>query len=94
MPQSTCATLWRATVLAFLFTTIVSRSQSLLQVRPHHTSRSTVTSVLPRVSYGETLLFSGYDSNKSSSRIEGPPHVETILFVECGFGNDSHGEYQ
>lgn len=34
-------------------------------------------------------------SSSSSSpwvRHEGDPHVETVLFVECGFGNDSHGQ--
>ncbi|KAG7346486.1 lin0512 family protein [Nitzschia inconspicua] len=25
-------------------------------------------------------------------RHEGDPHVETVLFVECGWGNDSHGQ--
>jgi uncharacterized protein (TIGR02058 family) len=25
-------------------------------------------------------------------REKGDPHVETVLFVECGFGNDSHGQ--
>jgi uncharacterized protein (TIGR02058 family) len=25
-------------------------------------------------------------------REEGDPHVATVLFVECGFGNDSHGQ--
>jgi uncharacterized protein (TIGR02058 family) len=25
-------------------------------------------------------------------RVEGDPHVETVLFVECGWGNDSHGQ--
>ena len=34
----------------------------------------------------------GYDAVEAGSRIEGDRHVETVLFVECGFGNDSHGE--
>jgi uncharacterized protein (TIGR02058 family) len=39
------------------------------------------------------------DTNTDSSspkgrwiREKGDPHVETVLFVECGFGNDSHGQ--
>jgi uncharacterized protein (TIGR02058 family) len=35
-----------------------------------------------------TLLSSG----SLPTRIEGDPHVENVLFVECGFGNDSHGQ--
>jgi len=35
----------------------------------------------------------GYDESNAASRIEGDPHVETVLFVECGFGNDSHGKF-
>ena len=31
--------------------------------------------------------------SEASSWIQGDPHVETVLFVECGFGNDSHGEF-
>mmetsp|Transcript_91 Transcript_91/g.218 ORF Transcript_91/g.218 Transcript_91/m.218 type:complete len:221 (-) Transcript_91:1842-2504(-) len=39
------------------------------------------------------MVSSGYDGSSSLiSRIEGDPHVETVLFVECGFGNDSHGQ--
>ena len=38
------------------------------------------------------MASSGYDSSKNWSRTEGPPHVENVLFVECGFGNDSHGQ--
>eukprot|EP00536_Pseudo-nitzschia_multiseries_P009865 jgi/Psemu1/201855/e_gw1.287.99.1 len=38
------------------------------------------------------MASSGYDNVDVGSRIEGDPHVETVLFVECGFGNDSHGQ--
>lgn len=31
-------------------------------------------------------------TTSSWTRIEGDPHVETVLFVECGWGNDSHGQ--
>ena len=38
-----------------------------------------------------------YDTSSSSgslpTRIKGDPHVENVLFVECGFGNDSHGKF-
>ena len=27
-----------------------------------------------------------------NSRFEGNPHVDNVLFIECGFGNDSHGQ--
>lgn len=27
-----------------------------------------------------------------SSDLEGSPHVDNVLFIECGFGNDSHGQ--
>jgi uncharacterized protein (TIGR02058 family) len=30
--------------------------------------------------------------NITWTRIEGDPHVQTVLFVECGWGNDSHGQ--
>ncbi len=85
------------TLLILLFATIVSRAQSLIQARSHQTSRLVGIPSLSRVSYVETSLdmaSTGYDLSKSSSRMEGPPHVETVLFVECGFGNDSHGEFQ
>jgi uncharacterized protein (TIGR02058 family) len=32
------------------------------------------------------------DENQLWTRIEGDPHVQTVLFVECGWGNDSHGQ--
>jgi hypothetical protein len=28
----------------------------------------------------------------SSNRCEGDSHVDNVLFIECGFGNDSHGQ--
>eukprot|EP00546_Thalassionema_frauenfeldii_P002544 CAMPEP_0178938164 /NCGR_PEP_ID=MMETSP0786-20121207/26179_1 /TAXON_ID=186022 /ORGANISM="Thalassionema frauenfeldii, Strain CCMP 1798" /LENGTH=133 /DNA_ID=CAMNT_0020616853 /DNA_START=292 /DNA_END=693 /DNA_ORIENTATION=- len=28
----------------------------------------------------------------SEDRCEGSPHVDKVLFIECGFGNDSHGQ--
>eukprot|EP00547_Thalassionema_nitzschioides_P012656 CAMPEP_0194259102 /NCGR_PEP_ID=MMETSP0158-20130606/42776_1 /TAXON_ID=33649 /ORGANISM="Thalassionema nitzschioides, Strain L26-B" /LENGTH=76 /DNA_ID=CAMNT_0038998757 /DNA_START=176 /DNA_END=403 /DNA_ORIENTATION=- len=31
-------------------------------------------------------------NNNNNNRFEGKPHVDTILFIECGFGNDSHGQ--
>ena len=30
--------------------------------------------------------------NGSSNRVIGEPHVENVLFIELGFGNDSHGQ--
>mmetsp|Transcript_277 Transcript_277/g.700 ORF Transcript_277/g.700 Transcript_277/m.700 type:complete len:216 (+) Transcript_277:233-880(+) len=38
------------------------------------------------------MASTGYDAIEAGSRIEGDRHVETVLFVECGFGNDSHGQ--
>mmetsp|Transcript_21775 Transcript_21775/g.53997 ORF Transcript_21775/g.53997 Transcript_21775/m.53997 type:complete len:203 (+) Transcript_21775:78-686(+) len=95
IPFSIRVPLRKITLLALLFATIVGRSQSLLQVHPHQTSRLVGASTLPHISCGQTLLgmaSTGYDLKKSSDRMEGPPHVETVLFVECGFGNDSHGQ--
>jgi uncharacterized protein (TIGR02058 family) len=31
-------------------------------------------------------------STSNSDRRIGEPHVENVLFIECGFGNDSHGQ--
>ena len=31
-------------------------------------------------------------SNGSGNRVIGEPHVENVLFIELGFGNDSHGQ--
>jgi hypothetical protein len=47
--------------------------------RPHH-SKTTTRS--PRLM--------SYSSN--TDRCLGEPHVENVLFIECGFGNDSHGQ--
>mmetsp|Transcript_4555 Transcript_4555/g.5272 ORF Transcript_4555/g.5272 Transcript_4555/m.5272 type:complete len:213 (-) Transcript_4555:203-841(-) len=37
-------------------------------------------------------MSSSEEVHDPTSRRLGPPHVETVLFVECGFGNDSHGQ--
>lgn len=95
MPSSTSLLLRRATVIAILLATILDRSHSLIQPGSHHTTKSVTTSSLLHRSDSKSLLnmaSSGYDSSKNWSRTEGPPHVENILFVECGFGNDSHGQ--
>lgn len=95
MPSSTSILLRRATVIAILLATIIDRSHSLIQPGSHHTTNTVTTSSVPQRSCSKSLLnmaSSGYDSSKNWSRTEGPPHVENILFVECGFGNDSHGQ--
>ena len=95
MPSSTSIILRRATVIAFLLVNIIDRSHSFLQVSSRHTANRFAVSSLPLKSCSETRLkmaSSGYDSSKKWSRAEGAPHVETVLFVECGFGNDSHGQ--
>jgi hypothetical protein len=100
MPSSTCFILRKATLLlALVLATVISCSQSLLQVRSYHPPTISIIDLyknrITRVSHCITSLgmtSKGYDSSKVSSRIEGDPHVENVLFVECGFGNDSHGE--
>jgi hypothetical protein len=100
MPSSTCFNLRKATLLlALVLVTIISCSQSLLQVCSYYPPRLSNIDLyknrIARVSHCETSLgmaSTDYDQSKASSRIEGDPHVENVLFVECGFGNDSHGE--
>lgn len=31
-------------------------------------------------------------ASSNTDRCLGEPHVENVLFIECGFGNDSHGQ--
>ena len=31
-------------------------------------------------------------SADTAAALVGEPHVENVLFIECGFGNDSHGQ--
>ena len=80
-------------------------SQSILQVYSFHhyqpafreslTFASTSTSTTTTT----TAINMGDDeSNETSSvshpaRMKGDPHVKNVLFIECGFGNDSHGKY-
>ncbi len=95
MPSSTSILLTRATVIAILLATIIDRSHSLIQAGSRHIANPVTASSLLQRSFRQiplNMASSGYDSSKNWSRTEGPPHVETILFVECGFGNDSHGQ--
>jgi len=86
-----------------LLATVISRGTSLL-----HTHSDIPRPALPSIesrkfnpykycdTYGTVLeMSSSSDSlGQTFSREEGDPHVETVLFVECGFGNDSHGAKQ
>ena len=89
-------------VLGIIFDT----SQSLLHEYWHHSKP--LHSSYQRLDWGDSKHFTflsnrletslgiasdGYDSVEAGSRVEGDPHVETVLFVECGFGNDSHGKF-
>ncbi len=56
----------------------------------NHRRLSGKTSSLLHLS-SSSVMEQSKDSNRWT-RLEGDPHVETILFVECGFGNDSHGQ--
>lgn len=88
-----------------LSTTIVILSTSLVhlvssfQPKSSHSSihrRRTLSgigksfSLLP-LSSSSSVMEQSKDSS-GWTRMEGDPHVETVLFVECGFGNDSHGQ--
>mmetsp|Transcript_21170 Transcript_21170/g.21578 ORF Transcript_21170/g.21578 Transcript_21170/m.21578 type:complete len:150 (+) Transcript_21170:24-473(+) len=91
----------KGTSLIPVLATVIS--QSILQVysyhhyqpastavRNYHTTTTTTTTT--------TAINMGDDeSNETSSvshptRIKGDPHVKNVLFIECGFGNDSHGQ--
>lgn len=90
-----------STTIVFLITCWVQvhRVSSFFQpIRSHSSSHSRhilpgggKSLFLPHLSSSTSYMM---DQSKDSSwtRIEGDPHVETILFVECGFGNDSHGQ--
>mmetsp|Transcript_34615 Transcript_34615/g.81610 ORF Transcript_34615/g.81610 Transcript_34615/m.81610 type:complete len:209 (+) Transcript_34615:63-689(+) len=91
-------------LLLVLIGTILENSQSLLQEYSHHSRRLVPVQHLDRQE-NQNLSFrsktpgnllgmasDGYDDVDVGSRIEGDPHVENVLFVECGFGNDSHGQ--
>ena len=96
-----------AFLLALVFEAITSRSYSFHQVRSYNPRKVVAISAPPyltnldigfhndHIDYCATSLRMSYEEispSDTSSRFEGDPHVETILFVECGFGNDSHGE--
>jgi uncharacterized protein (TIGR02058 family) len=47
---------------------------------------------LPLLHMTSTSTTSTGSTSPTWTRQEGDKHVETVLFVECGWGNDSHGQ--
>ena len=53
-----------------------------------------IPSVNPRpvIPYGYFQRTSSSSSSAGNNDESSKPHIENVLFVECGFGNDSHGQ--
>lgn len=92
-------------ILIAVFVTVIS--QSILEVNSYHHHQPAFISVrnYHRLTFASTtsrtttttINMGDDESNETSSishptRIKGDPHVKNVLFIECGFGNDSHGK--
>lgn len=92
-------------ILIAVFVTVIS--QSILEVNSYHHHQPAFISVrnYHRLTFASTtsrtttttINMGDDESNETSSishptRIKGDPHVKNVLFIECGFGNDSHGQ--
>lgn len=62
--------------------------------QPSHliSSRPAVGQRTQRYHHLVRFAMSRSGSRGIDNRMVGVPHVENVLFVECGFGNDSHGQ--
>ena len=79
-----CLSLWKQQKMRSLLKIVVYYSV-LLQSLVH-------SFVIDPITPKPGASYSGLESKMASDRIEGDPHIENLLFIECGFGNDSHGQ--
>lgn len=82
-------------ILTLLFTLLISNNNVVVSFAPHHHQLSSYTNtfqqkVKPTSSHRRHQRFMA--STESRKNEDETPHVENILLVECGFGNDSHGQ--